>query len=155
MNWQTRTPRKSLRSSKYVVLGTFKKDPTIFFLAMIYCILTGGFSNLGTATDDIGMRKFTIATAGSREREKWHREIGFTIRKQIAPSRREVSHRAINWTNGVTSVNWVTFFRMQEALTEQNKLKKQAENAEREFYSQKNEIASAHAEEKKMLVEVC
>lgn len=43
---------------------------------------------------------------------------------------------------------------MQEALTEQNKLKKQAENAECEFHSQKNKLASAHAEEKKMLIEV-
>lgn len=44
---------------------------------------------------------------------------------------------------------------MQEALTEQNKLKKQAENAEREFHLQKNELASSHAEEKKMFIEVC
>lgn len=44
---------------------------------------------------------------------------------------------------------------MQDALAEQNKLQKQAENAKREFYSQKNELASAHTEEKKMLIEVC
>ncbi|XP_036150376.1 probable DNA double-strand break repair Rad50 ATPase, partial [Monomorium pharaonis] len=43
--------------------------------------------------------------------------------------------------------------KMQEALIEQNKLRKQAENAEREFHAQKNEIVNAHAEEKKMLVE--
>lgn len=61
---------------------------------MIYCILTGGFSNLGTTTVVIGIRKFTIATADGREREMRHREIGHTTRKQIATSRREVSHRA-------------------------------------------------------------
>lgn len=44
---------------------------------------------------------------------------------------------------------------MQEALTEQNKLKKQTENTEREFYLQKNKLMSAYAEEKKMLIEVC
>jgi len=43
---------------------------------------------------------------------------------------------------------------MQETLTEQNILQKQAENVKREFYSQKNELVSAHAEEKKMLIEV-
>lgn len=43
---------------------------------------------------------------------------------------------------------------MQEALIEQNKLQKQTENAKREFYSQKNELVSAHAEEKKILIEV-
>lgn len=43
---------------------------------------------------------------------------------------------------------------MQEALMEQNKLKKQTENAEREFHSQKNKLTSAYTEEKKMLIEV-
>ncbi|XP_011694824.1 PREDICTED: polyamine-modulated factor 1-binding protein 1-like isoform X2 [Wasmannia auropunctata] len=43
--------------------------------------------------------------------------------------------------------------KLQEALTEQNKMQKQAENAEREFHLQKNELASAHAEEKKLLIE--
>lgn len=61
---------------------------------MIYYILTGGFSNLGAAAVATGVRKFTIATADGREREMRHREIGCTTRKQIATSRREVSHRA-------------------------------------------------------------
>ncbi|XP_024892383.1 CAP-Gly domain-containing linker protein 1-like isoform X1 [Temnothorax curvispinosus] len=43
--------------------------------------------------------------------------------------------------------------KMQEALMEHNKLKKQAESAEREFHSQKNELTRAYAEEKKMLIE--
>ncbi|TGZ50773.1 Uncharacterized protein DBV15_01744 [Temnothorax longispinosus] len=43
--------------------------------------------------------------------------------------------------------------RMQEAMMEHNKLKKQAESAEREFHSQKNELTRAYAEEKKMLIE--
>ncbi|XP_011645970.1 putative leucine-rich repeat-containing protein DDB_G0290503 [Pogonomyrmex barbatus] len=43
--------------------------------------------------------------------------------------------------------------KLQEALMEQNKLRKQVENAEREFLSQKNELANAHIQEKKMLVE--
>ncbi|XP_011869249.1 PREDICTED: myosin-4-like, partial [Vollenhovia emeryi] len=43
--------------------------------------------------------------------------------------------------------------KVEEALTEQNKLKKQMENAEREFHSQKNELANAHAEEKKLLIQ--
>ncbi|XP_071563815.1 uncharacterized protein [Temnothorax nylanderi] len=43
--------------------------------------------------------------------------------------------------------------KMQEALMEQNKLKKQAESVEREFHSQKNELTRAYAEEKKMLIE--
>lgn len=41
----------------------------------------------------------------------------------------------------------------QDVLTEQNKLQKQIENTEREFHSQKSKLASAHAEEKKKLVE--
>ncbi|XP_077270503.1 uncharacterized protein LOC143901802 isoform X2 [Temnothorax americanus] len=43
--------------------------------------------------------------------------------------------------------------KMQEALMEQNKLKKQAESVERELHSQKNELTRAYAEEKKMLIE--
>ncbi|XP_011176288.1 putative leucine-rich repeat-containing protein DDB_G0290503 [Solenopsis invicta] len=43
--------------------------------------------------------------------------------------------------------------KIQEALAEQNKFKIQAETAKRELYSQKNEMANEHAEEKKMLVE--
>lgn len=43
---------------------------------------------------------------------------------------------------------------MQNVLKEQNELQKQIENTEREFHSQKNNLASLHAEEKKMLVEV-
>lgn len=43
---------------------------------------------------------------------------------------------------------------MQETLTEQNKLQKQAEKAKREFFSQKNELVSAHAKEKNLIVEV-
>jgi len=43
---------------------------------------------------------------------------------------------------------------MQDVLKEQNKLQKQLENAEREFLEQKNNLASLHAEEKKILIEV-
>ncbi|CAL1689478.1 unnamed protein product [Lasius platythorax] len=43
--------------------------------------------------------------------------------------------------------------KMQNVLTEQNKLQKQVENTEREFHLQKSKLASAHAEEKKILVE--
>lgn len=43
---------------------------------------------------------------------------------------------------------------MQDVLTEQNKLQKQIENADREFHLQKSNLASTHAEEKKILVEV-
>ncbi|XP_025160423.1 WEB family protein At5g16730, chloroplastic-like [Harpegnathos saltator] len=41
----------------------------------------------------------------------------------------------------------------QAALTEQSKLRKQLENANNEFYMQKNTLISAYAEEKKKLIE--
>ncbi|RLU17407.1 hypothetical protein DMN91_009642 [Ooceraea biroi] len=44
--------------------------------------------------------------------------------------------------------------KMRETLTEQTKLRKQLEDTEREFCSQKNATANAHAGEKKILVEV-
>ncbi|CAL1689467.1 unnamed protein product [Lasius platythorax] len=43
--------------------------------------------------------------------------------------------------------------KMQNVLTEQNKLHKQVEDTEREFHLQRSKLASAHAEEKKILVE--
>ncbi|XP_011329408.1 putative leucine-rich repeat-containing protein DDB_G0290503 [Ooceraea biroi] len=43
--------------------------------------------------------------------------------------------------------------KMRETLTEQTKLRKQLEDTEREFCSQKNATANAHAGEKKILVE--
>lgn len=43
---------------------------------------------------------------------------------------------------------------MQDVLIEQNKLQKQIENTESEFHLQKSNLASANAEEKKILVEV-
>nr|XP_012223805.1 PREDICTED: protein MLP1-like [Linepithema humile] len=41
---------------------------------------------------------------------------------------------------------------MQEALMEQNKLRDQIEDTKREFYSRKNELKSAHTEEKEILI---
>ncbi|XP_029664492.1 autophagy-related protein 23-like [Formica exsecta] len=43
--------------------------------------------------------------------------------------------------------------KMQDVLTEQNKLQKQVEKTESEFHLQKSNLASANAEEKKILVE--
>lgn len=43
---------------------------------------------------------------------------------------------------------------MQDTLMEQNKLRNQIDDIKREFYSQKNELTSAHTEEKEMLRKV-
>jgi len=43
---------------------------------------------------------------------------------------------------------------MQKALMEQNKLENQIDNSRREFYSQKNNLISAHTEEKEILIKV-
>lgn len=43
---------------------------------------------------------------------------------------------------------------MQKALMQQNKLRDQIDDTKHEFYSQKNELISAHAEEKEILSKV-
>lgn len=49
------------------------------------------------------------------------------------------------------NVEYILYFRAQEALAEQNKLREQLESANSELHAQKSNLASVHTEKNKII----